>query len=220
MYIRPFIGLCAVLGVLMFSAPGSFAQTEGAKPKPFPEFSAKRQKPPKKGSRKRITIQITPDGPKAGAIVGGGSSASNGSRQASAAGSYAWFWDTVPTALDRTGGRYQTALNRLNNPPTGSGVRAPRLQTLYTISQAHGVEILKSTIGKSVLMQLMPATAERFGVSDSTVPAQNIAGGVAYLDWLMGEFDNDPVLALAGYNAGEGAVRSARTMRDAAAACK
>jgi len=53
----------------------------------------------------------------------------------------------------------------------------------------------------------MPPTAARFGVSDSFVPAQNIAGGVAYLDWLMAEFGNDPVMVLAAYNAGEGAVR-------------
>jgi soluble lytic murein transglycosylase-like protein len=57
-------------------------------------------------------------------------------------------------------------------------------------------------------MQLIPATAERFGVSDSTDPVQNIKGGVAYLDWLMKEFDNDPVMVLAAYNAGEGAVRN------------
>jgi soluble lytic murein transglycosylase-like protein len=56
-------------------------------------------------------------------------------------------------------------------------------------------------------MQLIPATAERFGVSDTTDPGQNIKGGVAYLNWLMEEFGNDPVLALAAYNAGEGAVR-------------
>jgi soluble lytic murein transglycosylase-like protein len=56
-------------------------------------------------------------------------------------------------------------------------------------------------------MQLIPATAERFGVKDSTDPVQNIKGGVAYLSWLMKEFDGDPILALAGYNAGEGAVR-------------
>jgi soluble lytic murein transglycosylase-like protein len=55
-------------------------------------------------------------------------------------------------------------------------------------------------------MQLIPATAERFGVKDSTDPVQNIEGGVAYLDWLLKKFDYDPVLALAAYNAGEGAV--------------
>ena len=55
-------------------------------------------------------------------------------------------------------------------------------------------------------MQLMPATARRFGVSDSMNARQNIRGGVAYLDWLLAEFNRDPILALAGYNAGEGAV--------------
>ena len=56
------------------------------------------------------------------------------------------------------------------------------------------------------MMQLIPATAERFGVSDSTDPKQNIKGGVAYLDWLMKRFDRDPVMAIAAYNAGEGAI--------------
>ena len=55
-------------------------------------------------------------------------------------------------------------------------------------------------------MQLMPATAERFGVTDSTDPRQNITGGVKYLHWLMTRFEGDPLLVLAGYNAGEGAV--------------
>ena len=55
-------------------------------------------------------------------------------------------------------------------------------------------------------MQLMPATAERFGVHDAFAPDQNIAGGVAYLDFLLRAFGNDPILVLAAYNAGEGAV--------------
>ena len=56
--------------------------------------------------------------------------------------------------------------------------------------------------------RLIPATAERFGVTDSTDPVQNIKGGVAYLDWLLKEFDNDPLMVLAAYNAGEGAVKA------------
>jgi len=44
-------------------------------------------------------------------------------------------------------------------------------------------------------------------VADRLSNAHNIAGGVAYLDWLLKEFDGDAVLALAGYNAGESAVR-------------
>ncbi len=56
------------------------------------------------------------------------------------------------------------------------------------------------------LMQLIPATAERFGVSDAYDPVQNIGGGVQYLAWLLRRFNNDVRLATAGYNAGEGAV--------------
>ncbi len=56
------------------------------------------------------------------------------------------------------------------------------------------------------LMQLIPATAERFGVTDLFDPAQNITGGVRYLRWLLAYFQGDVTLALAGYNAGEGAV--------------
>ena len=60
--------------------------------------------------------------------------------------------------------------------------------------------------GARGLMQLIPATAKRFGVGDSFDPAENIDGGAAYLDWLLETFREDPILALAGYNAGEGAV--------------
>ena len=59
-----------------------------------------------------------------------------------------------------------------------------------------------SGAGAEGLMQLMPDTAARFGVSDSFDADQNILGGVKYLDWLMGEFEHDPILVLAGYNAG------------------
>lgn len=63
-----------------------------------------------------------------------------------------------------------------------------------------------SHAGAVGLMQLMPKTAERLGVNDSTDPAQNIEGGAKYLRQLLNLFDNDLRLALAGYNAGEGAV--------------
>jgi soluble lytic murein transglycosylase-like protein len=56
------------------------------------------------------------------------------------------------------------------------------------------------------LMQLIPATAERFGVNDVWDPEQNLRGGMAYLRWLLDHFDGDVKLALAGYNAGEKAV--------------
>lgn len=55
-------------------------------------------------------------------------------------------------------------------------------------------------------MQLMPATARRFGVTDSFDASQNIHGGVQYLAWLLRRFNGNLTTAAAGYNAGEGAV--------------
>lgn len=63
-----------------------------------------------------------------------------------------------------------------------------------------------SNKGAQGLMQLMPATAERFGVVDPFSARDNIHGGTAYLAWLLKRFDGDFRLAAAGYNAGEGAV--------------
>lgn len=63
-----------------------------------------------------------------------------------------------------------------------------------------------SHAGAQGLMQLIPATADRFGVQDVFDPAQNIRGGVQYLAWLLKRYNGDLSLAAAGYNAGEGAV--------------
>lgn len=60
--------------------------------------------------------------------------------------------------------------------------------------------------GASGLMQLMPPTARRFGVTKIWDPQQNIEGGARYMRFLLDHFQGDVQLALAGYNAGEGAV--------------
>lgn len=64
----------------------------------------------------------------------------------------------------------------------------------------------KSNKGAIGLMQLLPATAKRMGVTDIYNPAQNIDGGTKYLRHLLNMFNNDTRLALAAYNAGEQSV--------------
>ena len=202
-----------------------------AEPAPFPEFSAKRVKPPSSGVKKRINVQITPQAPSPPKAPTG----TTPQPRAKGGETLAWFWSDISPSLDAQGpGRLEPALVRLLNPPPGQGLAAPRLQDLQSIAERHGKDILLHTVGTRVspalalavisvesagrvdaqssvgaqgLMQLMPATAERFGVSDRTNPEDNINGGVAYLDWLLKEFSRDPVMALAGYNAGENAVK-------------
>jgi hypothetical protein len=145
-----------------------------------------------------------------------------------------WYWDEVTPGLGPVSGRFGKALEMLTKGPEGARVPSPRMQTMQDMAGRFGTEILKATIGTRVspalvlavigiesggradavsgagavgLMQLIPATAARFGVTDSTDPVQNLKGGIAYLDWLMKEFDGDPLMVLAAYNAGEGAVK-------------
>jgi soluble lytic murein transglycosylase-like protein len=148
---------------------------------------------------------------------------------------YAWFWDEVAPELGQVSGRFPKALSQLSQGPGGTSVAAPRLQQMQNLADNYGTEILKATIGTQVspalvlavigiesagetsaesaagaqgLMQLMPATAARFGVSNAKDAVQNIKGGVAYLDFLMKTFDRDPLMVIAAYNAGEGAVKA------------
>jgi len=213
----------SLLGAVLFCAP-SWSESSA----PFADFQAKRVKPPKPGVKKRITIQIDPTE----VAVAAPRPTNTPKASQTATGTYGWFWDKVSPDLAQAGpGRLEEAMAAIS---TGA-VAAPRLQQMQGIAQAQGIEILKSTIGTRVspalvlavmtiesagrtdavsragaqgLMQLMPDTAARFGVSDSLVAADNIRGGVRYLDWLMGKFDHDPILVLAGYNAGEGSVQT------------
>ena len=64
----------------------------------------------------------------------------------------------------------------------------------------------RSHAGAQGLMQLMPATAKRFGCAHPDDPAENVEAGTKYLNWLLRRFAGNVELALAGYNAGEGSV--------------
>ena len=66
--------------------------------------------------------------------------------------------------------------------------------------------LAQSHAGAQGYMQLIPATAKRFGCSDPHDPEENIEAGTKYLSWLLKRFEGNVQLALAGYNAGEGAV--------------
>lgn len=96
-------------------------------------------------------------------------------------------------------------------PEIGRAARTSNLSEALIVAviavESGGSARALSPKGAQGLMQLIPATARRFGVRDAFDPAANIAGGAAYLDWLLGEFRGDILLALAGYNAGEAAVR-------------
>ncbi len=82
-------------------------------------------------------------------------------------------------------------------------------ELLHAVIQAESAYDPKalSKTGAMGLMQLMPATAKRYGVSDSWNPEMNVDGGARYLQDLIKMFDNNLQLALAAYNAGENAVK-------------
>jgi len=201
------------------------------------DFSFRRVQVAPAQSGPRITVQIDPEeqarmlavAPKVAPVI-----VPRAPRGQAPASGYAWFWEAVSPKLEDKSGRFLSAVAALNSPVAGRSVRAPRMQSLQDIASAHGAHILRASVGTSVspalalavisvesagraeavssagaqgLMQLIPATAERFGVTNAFDTAQNIRGGIQYLDWLLKHFDNDVVLALAGYNAGEGAVR-------------
>lgn len=146
---------------------------------------------------------------------------------------HGWFWEQHSTDASSAGsGRWAAALVSLQAHRAGGealfsedrlrGIAGKFEIQIAAAARAHGVsEVLLLAViavesagqvraaspkGAQGLMQLIPATARRFGVADSFDPAQNILGGAAYLDWLLRRFGEDAILALAGYNAGEGAV--------------
>lgn len=182
------------------------------------------RKRPARGARKRIFRSD-----ERGSRAGRGSSAGGAAKE-----SHAWFWKIhSATANAADPARFSAALATMagrrasGKALTGAKVLGKIAQTyrkeISAAARAHkvsealilaviavesrGTAKAVSPKGAQGLMQLIPATAKRFGVTDPFDPGQNIAGGTAYLSWLLKAFRGDPLLALAGYNAGEGAVR-------------
>ena len=85
------------------------------------------------------------------------------------------------------------------------GVPASLLRAVIHVESSGDVGAI-SKKGAQGLMQLMPATAERLGVTDPFDPRENVLGGARYLRFLLDAFEGDAILALAAYNAGENAV--------------
>jgi soluble lytic murein transglycosylase-like protein len=115
--------------------------------------------------------------------------------------------DTPPLHLARgyvetNPGRYT---HHIRHASQATKVPVALIRAVITAESAFNPYALSST-GAVGLMQLMPETAARYGVKDRLDPSQNILGGARYLSDLMRMFNNNMHLAIAAYNAGEGAV--------------
>ena len=85
------------------------------------------------------------------------------------------------------------------------GISADLLHAVIATESRYNSRAL-SPRGAIGLMQLLPATAKRFGALDPYAPQENVLAGAQYLKWLMAMFQDDLELVLAAYNAGEQAV--------------
>lgn len=126
--------------------------------------------------------------------VGGSSSAASSSSQRT----------IVLRGISSKNGKYSSIIQRAAKT---YGVSSKLIHAIIKVESSYNPRAV-SPKGARGLMQLMPATARRFGVSDSFDPEENIIGGVKYLRYLFEEFGEDHLdLVLAGYNAGEQAVK-------------
>ncbi len=111
-----------------------------------------------------------------------------------------------PEVMGRERGLQRRLLRDFSEPILAAATQHgidPLLIRAVMLTESSGNHRARSPKGAIGLMQLMPATATRFGVTDPYDPIQNINGGARYLRWLLDYFDGNVRLALAGYNAGE-----------------
>jgi soluble lytic murein transglycosylase-like protein len=98
------------------------------------------------------------------------------------------------------------ALQRLVRSQATANRLSPSLVSAVIAIESHGDPSAVSSTGAAGLMQLMPATASFYGVSNRFDPEANVSGGCHYLHDLLARYHNNVSLALAAYNAGPGAV--------------
>ena len=124
-------------------------------------------------------------------LYDGGSSSSNGNDYGSSAASSSGSRNAYDSYINASAQRH--------------GVDPGLMKAMMHTESAFNPNA-RSPVGAQGLMQLMPATARRFKVSNPWNPADNIEGSAKYVAWLMRRFNNNVEFAVAGYNAGEGNV--------------
>ena len=123
------------------------------------------------------------------------------------------LFDLTPKGLARSGDPYDPSLLAragqydaiIEAEAKSSGVEPNLLRAVIVVESGFNSRAV-SKRGAVGLMQLMPATATRFGVSNRYDPQQNVRGGALYLGFLINRFRQNVRLALAAFNAGEDAV--------------
>jgi soluble lytic murein transglycosylase-like protein len=118
--------------------------------------------------------------------------------------------DPPPVAAGEANPRGRTEIEQLVHRLAPDYAVDPRLAlAVISVESAFNPKALSPKNAQG-LMQLIPETAERFGVKQVFSAAENIKGGLAYLRWLLAFFQGDVPLVLAAYNAGERAVEKYR----------
>jgi soluble lytic murein transglycosylase-like protein len=123
------------------------------------------------------------------------------------------LYDLIPQGWTRSGDHYDPkVLARADQydaiieaEAKSAGVEPNLIRAVIVVESGFNSRAVSKS-GAVGLMQLMPATASRFGVSDRYDPRQNVRGGARYLGFLINRFRKDVRLALAAFNAGEDAV--------------
>ncbi|MFT9426973.1 MAG: lytic transglycosylase domain-containing protein [Sporolactobacillus sp.] len=110
---------------------------------------------------------------------------------------------TTNTAGTASSGNYGATIQQMAEK---YGV-SPALIHAVMDTESGGNKDAVSSVGAQGLMQLMPATAQALGVTNTFDPSENIEGGTKYLSQLLNEFQGNTRLALAAYNAGSGSVK-------------